>query len=184
MGPSNKIAVCLLCILMFVNCKRSNDKYIGNRIIVGKSEVRLDSLRDNFIWIMYCYHCDWVCKYGNRKENNYITCGEADLKVNSISYNAGLLNVFFTFENNGQPLSSSDTLGRPLLSALIFNMKGEIVNICRSGWKVSYEKLLMHSNEIRIKDPIQPEVLYYLNRMSDRINSGFKRLAISRRLLS
>jgi hypothetical protein len=152
--------------------KNINEKCFQYPKIVDS--LNLTDLYDNARWFIYTWHCDmaYLPKADSLRTRTF---GELELKFNHVSYRNDTVDIDFYFIDNGETILTGSTRDtRELATGVSFDL-------------ASRRKLAMfsHSNywfqasgeKNRYVNPLQPQVISYIEKKWTTINSCFRELA-------
>jgi hypothetical protein len=185
------LLVCL-CLFLF-SCKTEGKK--DESPVLSKSEYPriIDSLgfKDLYNetkWLMYCYQCDdtlKIMKYDTLKD--FVTFGTLELKFDEVDkYKDSGFDIRFNFYYKGIPCTSENIQSSPIWGMVYANKAGKKVYYIAHGDVMNYMKDSCAPGRpcpSRFVNPLQPEVVRYINDNRKKLNPWFYREAKKRGVL-
>lgn len=138
--------------------------------------LQVKDLYDSARWYIYTWHCDK--RYLPRRDTSAsISLGELPLKFNNLDFKGDTLEMNFDFidQHELRPILPSMTRNNTqFLSGVGFDMKArkKIYMLSPSGFSTTMKGALN-----RYENPLEPEVLGYIENNWNKLDNCFKKLA-------
>ena len=136
--------------------------------------LHVKDLYDSARWYVYAWYCDmpYKPKYESLIGKSF---GELELKFYNLAVKHDTLELNFNFIDKGQAiLPSMMKEYKELVTGVGFNMRGKekIYMLSPNGFSKTIK-----GGANRYENPLQPEVIKYLNDNWDKLNDCFRKLA-------
>ena len=172
----------IIAVILFSCNSNQQTKQLGGKMEKDKcftypleiESLHVQDLYDSARWYIYTRYCDVLYK---PKSDSLLSkpFGELELKFDNLSTKDDTLALIFNFMYKGQPvLPSTMREYKQLATGVGFNVKTKKkIYIISSNTTIAYTG----NPKSGYENPLQPEVIKYINENRDKLNNCFSELA-------
>ena len=177
------VAIILCCILLGA-CKEKTKSDIATK---KDSEYPLiiDSLKvtkvyDETKWRVYCYRCDDTLTFQKSvKDTGKVYFGSLNLKFDTVNVTKDRMEIYFVFEYKGK-VCDDNMIRNSGVRGVVFNNSLDSVLNYISGdeaWLIKETCQDTSHCKSRFVNPLQPEVVRFINEHKTELNPWFYQMA-------
>jgi hypothetical protein len=185
--------ILLTCLCIACSCKTESPKDEAP-VVLSKSEypriidsLRLNELYNETKWLMYCYQCDDTLKIIKSDTlKDLVTFGMLELKFDTVDVYDTMFDIRFNFYYKGIPCTGENIRSSPIWGMVYAHPTGKKLNYVVQSGNMNYMRDSCAPKgpcRSRFVNPLQPEVVKYINDNKAKLNPWFYNEAKKRGVL-